>query len=201
MKFHYWLSWNLLLALARALWGYRRSGTDSIPEQGPVIIACNHISNWDPILVGIGCRREVHFMAKEELFRNPLLAKLIRAYNALPVRRGTLDRKALREAADILKRGEVLLMFPSGTRDASGEVRDPKAGVGFIAGMSGAPVVPAYITGSNVLSDALRRRKKLRVAFGPVMRVVKVGSSDEYREFSMRIAEAIGELRRQVEGS
>jgi 1-acyl-sn-glycerol-3-phosphate acyltransferase len=201
LKLHYRVSRSILLALSRVLWGYRTSGPESIPDSGPVMIACNHVSNWDPILVGLGCRREIHFMAKEELFRNRFLAWLIRAYNALPVRRGMMDRKALREAAAILKDGEVLLIFPGGGRDASGEVRDPKGGVGFIAGMSGAPVVPAYITGSDALPAAFARKRRLQVSFGPAMTPSGTGGSEDYREFSQRVAAAIGTLRQEVEGS
>jgi 1-acyl-sn-glycerol-3-phosphate acyltransferase len=198
VRLHYRLTLYVALALARVLWGYGRSGADEIPLDGPVIIACNHLSNWDPILVGLACPREVHFMAKEELFRNRTLGWLIRIYNALPVRRGVMDRRALREASQVLRNGEVLVMFPGGTRDSSGEVRDPKAGVGFIASRNEAPVVPAHITGTNRLSEAFLRRSRVRVAFGRAMTIAGTATGDEYREFSRRVADAIGGLRREV---
>lgn len=201
MKLHYRVSRWFLLALARVLWGYGRIGAENIPATGPVMIACNHVSNWDPILVGLGCEREIHFVAKQELFRSRFLAWLIRAFNALPVRRGVLDRTALREAARILQNGEVLLIFPGGGRNASGEVTDPKSGVGFIACMNETPVVPAYISGSNALADAFLRRRRLRVAFDPAIEATKAASADDYRELSQRVAKAIGELRREVEGA
>lgn len=200
MKLLYRLSWVFALTFARILWGFRASGVDAIPKTGPVIIASNHVSNWDPILLGAGCPRELHFMAKEELFRNPLLAVLIRAYNALPIRRGVLDRNALRAASEVLRNGKVLLMFPGGTRDGSGEMGDPKSGVGFIACMNEAPVVPAYIKGSNVLSRALLRGRGVEVAFGPPMEASKANSSDEYRAFSRRVAHEIRRLKREVDG-
>jgi 1-acyl-sn-glycerol-3-phosphate acyltransferase len=164
------------------------------------VIASNHISNWDPILVGLGCRREVHFWAKEELFRNPLLAGLIRAYNAIPVRRGIADRRALRDASAVLSRGGALLMFPGGTREEGGEVSDPKPGVGYVSSVNAAPVVPAYITGSNRLTLALRRAVRLEVAFGEPIGPCGKGSGAEYREFAVRVANAIGQLRQEVEG-
>ncbi|MFH1689500.1 MAG: lysophospholipid acyltransferase family protein [Candidatus Eisenbacteria bacterium] len=200
MKLHYRLSWIFALTFSRILWGFRRSGVDAIPKAGPVIIASNHVSNWDPILLGAGCPREVHFMAKEELFRNPLLAVVIRAYNALPIRRGVLDRNALRAASEVLRNGKVLLMFPGGTRDGSGEMGDPKSGVGFIACMNEAPVVPAYIKGSNALSRAFVRGRGVEVAFGTPLVAERANSSDEYRAFSHRVADEIRRLKLEVDG-
>ena len=200
MTFHYRLVRIVLLAFVRILWGFRRSGIDAIPTSGPVIIASNHISNWDPVVLSLGCPREIHFMAKEELFRNPLLARFIRAHNALPIRRGVLDRSALRAASQVLKDGSVLVMFPGGTRDRSGEVRDPKSGVGFIACMNEAPVVPAYITGNGSLARALVRRARMEVTFGSPIAASNAKSSDEYRAFSRRIADEIGRLKLEVDG-
>jgi 1-acyl-sn-glycerol-3-phosphate acyltransferase len=200
VKLHYRLGWLLALALARVVWGFRRSGTDRIPDEGPVIIASNHVSNWDPILVGLGCRREVHFMAKEELFRNPLLGAVIRAFNAIPVHRGRLDRRALRAAAEVLRGGEVLLMFPGGRREESGEISDPKAGVGFIACMNEAPVVPAYITGTDRLARAFLSGGGVEVKYGTPIAATEAKSSEEYRALSKRVADEIGRLRQEVAG-
>ena len=200
MRLHYRLGWLAVVAVARVLWGLRTSGTDWIPREGPAIVACNHVSNWDPIVVGGACNRELHYMAKGELFKNPLLAWLVRAYNAVPIRRGVLDRRALRAASDVLKNGGVLLMFPGGTRDQSGEVKDPKAGVGFIACMNEVPVVPAYITGVDTLTRAVVRKRRLEVAFGEPLLAAKAASSDEYRAFSQRVAAEIRKLRQEVEG-
>lgn len=200
MKLHYRLSWIFALTFARILWGFRSTGKDSIPKTGPVIVASNHVSNWDPILLGAGCPREVFFMAKEELFRNKLVGAVVGAYNALPIKRGVLDRRALRAAAEVLRSGKVLLMFPGGTRDGSGEMGDPKSGVGFIACMNEAPVVPAYIKGSNRLSWAVLRGRGVEVAFGPPIQASKAKTSDDYRAFSQRVAEEIRRLKLEVDG-
>jgi 1-acyl-sn-glycerol-3-phosphate acyltransferase len=129
-----------------------------------------------------------------------MLAALIRAYNAIPVRRGIGDRKALRDASDVLAAGGVLVMFPGGTREGSGEVRDPRPGVGYISFANGAPVVPAYITGSNSLSRALTRTARVEVAFGDPIRPCEASSGADYRAFAGRVAEEIGRLRQEVEG-
>ncbi|HBQ87678.1 MAG TPA: 1-acyl-sn-glycerol-3-phosphate acyltransferase, partial [Syntrophomonas sp.] len=92
--------------------GLKIEGVRNLPAQGPVIIAANHVSNWDPVLVGISFKRPVHFIAKAELFTNPVLGKLLTGLNAFPVKRGTPDRRAIRQALDILDMGEVLGIFP-----------------------------------------------------------------------------------------
>lgn len=189
-----------LRPIVSAVWGFRANGADAIPASGPVIIASNHISNWDPILVSLGCRRVVHFMAKDELFRNPLAAAFFGAVNAIPIRRGVLDRRALRAVSELLRDGNILLMFPGGTRDRSGEVRDPKSGVGFIACMNEAPVVPACITGASSLARSFINGTKLEVSFGPPIAPSRTNSIDGYRAFSRRIADEIGRLKLEVDG-
>ena len=200
MNLPYQLGRTLLFVFVRVVWGFHRSGIDAIPASGPVVIASNHISNWDPILVGMGCRRDVHFMAKEELFRNPLVARVLSAVNAIPIRRGALDRSALRAASRVLRDGHVLLMFPSGTRDESGEVREPKSGVGFIACMNEAPIVPACVSGSNSPVRAFVGGTRFEVTFGPPIAASKAKSSDEYRAISQKIADEIGRLKLEVDG-
>jgi 1-acyl-sn-glycerol-3-phosphate acyltransferase len=198
VRFHYRLGWTVGLGLARLVLGHRTRGTEWIPREGPVIIASNHVSNWDPVLVGLGCPREVHFMAKQELFENRLLGWLITAYNALPVRRGQADHRALRLASGVLKRGGALLMFPEGTRSMNGEIKSAKAGVGFLASTTGTPVVPACIVGSSSLGRAAVRRTPLRVAFGRPIPPPEGRSANAYVEVTERVMQAIGELRREV---
>jgi len=199
VTFHYQFGRTVLLASARLLWRFRATGRERIPRGGPAVIACNHISNWDPVLVGLGCPREIHFLAKEELFRNRFLSAIIRAYNAIPVRRGALDRRALRRATDVLKSDEVLLMFPEGTRSTTGKLRKPRPGVGFIAGSSGVPVVPAYIAGSEALGRSFRTRKPVRVAFGTPLPAEKAETREGYVALTDRIMDAIRDLKREVE--
>jgi 1-acyl-sn-glycerol-3-phosphate acyltransferase len=191
------VAWAVLRALAFILWGFRTRGSDRVPKTGAVIIACNHISNWDPIFVGLACRREVHFLAKRELFANPLLGAFIRAYNALPVRRGVLDRRALRMAGDLLRRNGMMVMFPEGTRSRNGELGEARPGVGLIAALGGARVVPAHIQGSNALGTALTRRQPVTVAFGrPMSLEDPEGSAVEtYRAFAVKVMNQIRELR------
>ena len=199
MKFHYRLGWTIALGLAKLLWRFRGLHSERVPGRGPVVIACNHVSNWDPILVGLGCRREVHFMAKEELFRNPLLGWLIRAYNALPLRRGAVDRRALRMAAGVLEGGGALVMFPEGTRSRDGRIGPGKPGVGYVACASGAPVVPAYITGSEALARAFRTRRAVLVAYGEPLRPEGQEGRDAHVALTERVMDGIRKLKREVD--
>ena len=199
MTFHYRLAWVITLGLVRLLWKFRGFWSERIPSRGPAVIACNHVSNWDPLLVGLGCRREVHFLAKEELFKNRALAWLIRSYNAVPVKRGRVDRRALRTAARTLDSDGALLMFPEGTRSRNGEIGKGRPGVGYLAATTGAPVVPAYITGSQALFECFRTRRRLVVSYGEPMRPPDPGDSETYEEFTARVMERIRDLRREVE--
>lgn len=115
--------------------------------KGAQILAANHTSNFDPLIVGWAAGREIYFLAKEELFRYRPFAWLIKSWNALPVRRGGVDLRALRECRQILQRRKTLVLFPEGTRSKTGELGVFKPGVGMIAIMSRVPVVPVFIAG------------------------------------------------------
>ena len=144
--------YKLLRGLIRGLFlvlGLSVKGLDNFPREGAVIIASNHVSNWDPFLVAVSLNRPVHFMAKAELFNNRILGTLLTNAYVFPVRRGAADRKAIRHALDILKDGEVLGIFPEGTRHTSGEDGKVQAGVAMIALNSGAPVVPVACVGTK----------------------------------------------------
>lgn len=128
---------------------YKIIGAENIPVSGGVIIAANHISLWDPPVVGAGATRPIHFMAKEELFAIPALKWIITKINAFPVRRGAADRTAIRYAISLLKKGEVLGLFPEGTRSKTGILGKPEPGIAMIALKAGVPIVPAAIIGTN----------------------------------------------------
>lgn len=203
MKFHYRVGRAVLLGLARLFCRFRVLWSERIPSRGPVVIACNHISNWDPLLVGLGCRREVHFLAKEELFHNPLLGWLIRAYNALPLRRGVVDRRALRLAGGVLDEGGVLVMFPEGTRSRDGRLGKGKPGVGYLACTSGTPVVPAYITGSQALGRSFLTRVPIRIAYGDPIEPggLEFEGREAHTEFTERVMDGIRRLREEIDAT
>ncbi len=110
-------------------------------------MCANHISNLDPPLLGAGIDRQVHFMAKEELFRIPVISFLITKFGAFPVKRGAGDRGAIRTALSLLEEGKILGIFPEGTRSKTGEVGAGLPGVAMFALKSQATVVPVAIVG------------------------------------------------------
>jgi 1-acyl-sn-glycerol-3-phosphate acyltransferase len=192
--------WGLEI-LGRALFGLRTDGKHHIPERGPVLIASNHRSALDPVVVGTAAGREIHYLAKEELFRSRLTSWLLRAYNAFPVRRGTADRRAMGRVLSLLRRGEAVLLFPEGTRNRGPGFLPPRAGAGMLAGRAGVPVVPALVDGTEALFTQIRRRS-LRVRFGvpipvPEIREGDRGRKNEYRAVAATIMKRIAALAAQ----
>lgn len=143
----YRISRLLLLTLIRLVFRWRVEGSENIPRQGPVILCANHRSYWDPPVMGSAATRQVHFMAKEELLRVPLLGGWMRAVGVVSLKRGSGDLGSLRRALDLLKEGKVIGIFPEGTRSRSGELLPAHPGVAYLAMMAGAPVVPMAICG------------------------------------------------------
>jgi len=144
-------------------------GEENIPKTGGVILAPNHISYADPPAVVSGMRRQVHFMAKEELFKVPLLGFLIRNAGSFPVRRGTADRKALKRAIELVNGGKVVCLFLEGTRSLNGELQDPELGIGLVALKSGAPVVPVALVGTEKMLPAhswMPRFHRVKIVYG-----------------------------------
>jgi len=148
------------------LTGWDVRGREHIPREGGLLIASNHISFWDPPMVGSALPREVHFLAKEELFRTPGLGWLIRSLNSIPIRRGVADLSGLARALEVLRQGDALLLFPEGSRMRDGELHPPRPGVGMMAVQADVPIVPCYISGSNRPSRWWRRGVKVRLWFG-----------------------------------
>lgn len=139
---------SVLGTLSHILFRVQRKGVENVPSEGPVVICSNHISWWDPVLVASALRRPVHFMAKKELFRRPILAYLFRKLHAFPVNRGRPDLGAIKAGLSVLKSGGVLGIFPEGTRQRTGDhLGEMHAGAAMLALKAGTPVVPAAIRG------------------------------------------------------
>ena len=154
----------LLLLLTR--WQVR--GRDNVPSQGPVLVVANHLNLADPPLLWVSLGRKVIFMAKEELFRSGFLSYFIRGLGAFPVHRGRLDRKALRQAEQVLADGLALVMFPEGMRSHGGQLRPALPGSALIALRSGVPILPIGITGTERIRGVawLLRRPQITVNIG-----------------------------------
>ena len=128
--------------------GWKIQGVENMPTEGPVILAVNHQSLWDPIVAGCSLPRHVSFMAKEELFSIPVIGKISYMLGAFPVKRGQGDMNAIRHSLTILKKGGVLGLFPEGTRSKNGEVQKGLPGMVLLMEKGKAAVVPIKMYGT-----------------------------------------------------
>lgn len=156
----------LASAVLGPLSGRRIQNLDHVPLEGGLIVASNHISFWDPPLIGSAVTRELYFLAKEELFATPVLGPLIRSLNSIPIRRGTADLSGIARAVEVLKQGGALLMFPEGGRMLDGELHPARPGVGMMAVQADVAIVPCYISGSNRPGKWWYRSTRVRLTFG-----------------------------------
>lgn len=202
----YTIGWYLCRWIARAFFALSVQGLEHVPESGPVILAPNHVSYLDPVVIGISVRRRVHFMAKKELFRNRAMARLLRELQAYPVTRERVDPSTLKRTLSLLAAGQVVLMFPEGTRGDGHSLGPAKPGVAVITARSGAPVVPVFHWGAErVLPRGTRRARRapLHVRFGPPIRFAADGRPDReaLEAFGRTVMQAIAALRPDPEQS
>jgi len=137
-------------------------GKENLPKTGPIILCANHNSELDMFFIGYKLKRLVHYMAKEELFRNRIASGVMKWLGAFPVKRGRADVEAIRTSLRILENGEILGIFPEGTRmkkKAANSVR-VKPGVALIANKSGAPIIPVAVSGKY------KPFSKIKIVFG-----------------------------------
>ncbi|MEB3321965.1 MAG: lysophospholipid acyltransferase family protein [Synechococcaceae cyanobacterium] len=143
------ISWLLVLPVFRLLLRGRAAGTEGVPGEGALVVVANHGSHLDPPLLAHVLGRPVAFMAKQELFRVPLLGPIIRALGAYPVDRGAGDREAIRTATERLRQGWAAGVFLDGTRQSDGRVHAPQPGAALLAARAGVPLLPVAIVNSH----------------------------------------------------
>src|SRR5947207_86146 len=171
----YWLVRAALVPFFPAYFRMRRIGREHIPSSGPVIVAANHRSFLDPFVIATMARRPMYYVAKRELFRRRWVAWLLGALGAFPVNRGASDTEMITTAKTILERGDIVLIFPEGTRIRPGSLGQPKRGVGRLALETGAPVVPVAVFGTEAVRRGWRiRPHKVRIRAGRALRFPKV---------------------------
>jgi 1-acyl-sn-glycerol-3-phosphate acyltransferase len=183
----------VFIGLGKILLRFEVRGAEHLPRTGAAIIASNHASYLDPPLIGMAVPRPIFYFAKEELFRT-FFGSAIRMVNAIPVNRDQLDRKTLRAVLQVLAQGEMILMFPEGTRSTTGELQEGKTGTGFIAYHANVPVIPAYISGSfDVLPRGGRffRFTKCTVTFGPPVDLSGFFTADRTKDIYQRMSREI----------
>ena len=195
---------SLVRGFFRLFFRWEVYGSHHLPSTGGVVLASNHISYLDPPLMGCAVERPVHFMAKKELFDIPVLGWLIRHLNAFPVQRGVADRKAIRQAMKWLRSGEVVGIFPEGTRGSGKALLEAQPGSVLLALKAGVPIVPMAIMGAEKVMPAgkrLPRPVKIRVVIGEPIDFPTDGrapSREVLEEYSQLVMERIDELRSQA---
>jgi len=142
---------------------------ESVPTSGAFILACNHASFLDPLMIGQALRQEICYLARKSLFRYPVAGWVLRSWKAIPLDRGEVDVAGMRAILNSLKGGDAVLVFIEGTRTNDGNLQPARAGVGFLVAKANVPVVPARIWGSFEAmgrGKSWPRPKKLHVTFG-----------------------------------
>jgi 1-acyl-sn-glycerol-3-phosphate acyltransferase len=187
----------------KLLFRLKSSGTEHLPREGGYVLSANHLSNFDPWPLGLPLfpRRQIRFMAKSELFRSPLWP-ILRFGGAFKVRRGEGDTEAIVTAVRLAKEGEVVAIFPEGTRRRKGLVKKhqarPHTGAARVALEAGVPLIPAAIAGT----DRITRLGPLRVAYGPPVELDDLREHQDLREAAQigtdRLMTAIGELEKSL---
>ena len=190
---------TLIAVLLKLLTRWQVRGGENVPRQGGLLVVANHLHNADPPLVGVSLGRKAVFMAKQELFRSRLSSYFMRNLGTFPVRRGRLDRRALRQAEQVLAQGLALIMFPEGMRSRNAQLMPAFPGSVVIALRNGVPILPVGITGTEKMKGIawLWRRPQITVNIGrpfslPVVnsRLTKV----ELAELTSSVMERIAEL-------
>jgi 1-acyl-sn-glycerol-3-phosphate acyltransferase len=194
LNFYAFAKW-LVTLLLRTFWRFQVEGAEHVPPDGPLIVACNHRSYFDPPALGCALPRPVAYMAKIELFRIPVLGTIITWLNAFSVDRSRGDVAAIKKAVEQLRQGKAVGIFPEGTRNLTGEVK-AQVGVALLASLSKAPVLPAYVSGTAHAN----RFAPIRVAFGEPVVLASGGKAtrDDLAKWTDEVMARIEALREKL---
>lgn len=192
----YFIGRIILWPIYKLMFFFKVNGRENIPKNGAYIICSNHLSNHDPIMLGVSLRRQIYYMAKAELFKNPIGGQVIRWLGAFPVNRGAGDGKAINEAEEVVKKGRLLGIFIEGTRSKTGEFLRPKSGAAIIAHQMDVPVIPICITPKN---KQYRIFQRVTVSIGKPMTPQELelnkGTPEEFRNASRTVMNEIKKMR------
>lgn len=202
MTIVYNIFYNLAKLLARMIFSMRVIHPERMVESGPLLIAVNHSSFFDPPLAGICSRRGVYYLARKTLLKWPFFGPLFPAMNVIPVERDGNDMSALREVIKKVKDGNAVLLFPEGTRSVDGHLQPARAGIGLVIAKTGAPVLPMRIFGAYEAFPKNAHRfqpSQITVVIGEPIHFtaeeISNTSRETYQVLSNRVMEAIGALK------
>lgn len=196
----YWAGFYLSRFFSFFLFPFKLKGSENLPKGQGFILASNHVSNIDPIVLGIIAPRRMYFFAKKELFRNPVVAWILHRWNALPVDRGRADIWALKTSIGCLKKGFPLVFFPQGTRQRTGQEGKVFSGIGFLVNKTQVPVVPVFLEGSErVLPPGAKwfHRSLITVHIG---KPIRFSNEASHEEIAQTVMEKISALSPSVSG-
>ena len=194
----YYFLWGFNLIIFKVSFKIKIRGKGNIPSKGPAVVASNHLSYLDPIVLGLTTPRRMNFIAKEELFGNSLFRALITQLGAFPLKRERFDRAGYERALAILRKGGILTLFPEGTRAQHGKPGHLRQGAVRIALRAGVPLVPIVIAGTDsILPRGKRtiRLGKIRVEVGKPLAAVKLDKTQDSRR---ETDELLGSLKRRM---
>lgn len=196
--FLYMLVMCIYAVLAKVIFRMRIVGKENFPQEENYIIMGNHVAFWDPLTLALcNLKREIHFMGKKELFKNPILGWVWTKVHAFPVDRGNLDMAAMRTAMKIVKSGETLGIFPEGTRSHTDEMLPLLSGASVLALKSGVQVIPVYINGRY------KPFRPMRVVVGSAVPIDDLRAQgvdkDSCDAFTVRMETAFAQLKEQSE--
>jgi 1-acyl-sn-glycerol-3-phosphate acyltransferase len=202
----YTVLWETYWVLFKILFRWKVYGLEHIPLTGGAILAVNHASALDPLLGGDGLPRKIWYLGRASLIKNRFIDFIMKCQHMIPIRRGEADLGAMKRVIGLIRSGEIVLMFPEGTRSVDGSLGPGREGIGVFVRHAKADVIPCYVSGAwRALPKGaiIPRPRKIRVAYGPVIRYAEFSDCPKGREglvcISAKIMERIAVLKRQLE--
>ena len=195
----YWMGYTLCNLVGKVAFDFKVYGRENLIEEGGAILASNHQSYLDPPCIGMACRNDIYYLARNTLYQRPLIGPLLQRLNTVPVDRDRGDVSSIKTIIRLLRSGQRVIIFPEGTRSSDGKLQPARAGLGMIIAKTLAPVVPVRVFGSY---EALPRAGGLKfrpvsVVVGKPMRFTEddaKGDRDVYQTLSNRVMEKIASL-------
>lgn len=194
LALYHLFKWSVVSPMLHAYFRGRIYGAENVPQKGRLIVVANHASDFDPPIVSSCVRRPVSYMAKEELFRVPVLGRAIRWYGAYPVKRGSADRSAIRAALAQLDAGWAVGIFLQGTRTPDARISAPKLGAALLAAKTQAPLLPVSLWGTQAIitkGSKFPRPVPVTVRIGELINPPISGDREELDAVTQRCVEVI----------
>jgi 1-acyl-sn-glycerol-3-phosphate acyltransferase len=196
----YWFTWVFVKVIRILFFPLQVIGLENIPKKGPFILASNHQSYLDPIVIPISTSRRLNFIARDSLFKSRVLSWILRHLDVFPIKRNSSDVKAIRTSLKILKEDKPLLIFPEGTRKGRKQEMEVQPGIGLLAARTGVPVIPVCVCGTEkVLPPGSKKLKRhlVSITYGKPLSFDKGKDYQQKAETIMRHIHALKKKREE----